>query len=354
MSNGNLNNMNNVQNVNVQTANVNSANIHSAGVPAAAIMQAANAQIPATNATNHVAPQIASPAQAEQQIQSHQLQALLSQLSTSQLASSQVPETQFSSTATQLGQSNVIPETPSSIGSATPMSTPSPHNPASPGIAALIGPDIAQALMQGLTGSSDQHGGKGGRRFPCRSCIYKAFGHSWPKCPSLNVVNVIISLISSKKEQYDRDSNVKRVSEALAKLGVDPTALGVNLERNQGQPQHASPSGGANAQLESAIMAALTGSGSASTMAPPTPSPITHIPACALQGIAARWLSAHYKTIARSIARAMARGLGFVTPCPNKQGKNAYFSKVSDTCTTGAQHRTLKERPILSGYRWQF
>ena len=39
-------------------------------------------------------------------------------------------------------------------------------------------------------------------------------------------------------------------------------------------------------------------------------------PACALQGIAARWLSAHYKTIARSIARAMARGLGFVTPCP--------------------------------------
>ena len=25
-----------------------------------------------------------------------------------------------------------------------------------------------------------------------------------------------------------------------------------------------------------------------------------------------------------------------------------------DTCTTGAQHRTLKERPILSVYRWQF
>ena len=27
---------------------------------------------------------------------------------------------------------------------------------------------------------------------------------------------------------------------------------------------------------------------------------------------------------------------------------------LSLTCTTGAQHRTLKERPILSGYRWQF
>ena len=27
---------------------------------------------------------------------------------------------------------------------------------------------------------------------------------------------------------------------------------------------------------------------------------------------------------------------------------------ASLTCTTGAQHRTLKERPILSGYRWQF
>ena len=57
-------------------------------------------------------------------------------------------------------------------------------------------------------------------------------------------------------------------------------------------------------------------------------------PACALQGIAARWLSAHYKTIARSMARAMARGLGFVTPCPNKQGKNAYFSKVPDASST--------------------
>ena len=29
-------------------------------------------------------------------------------------------------------------------------------------------------------------------------------------------------------------------------------------------------------------------------------------------------------------------------------------SPSSTTCTTGAQHRTLKERPILSGYRWQF
>ena len=27
---------------------------------------------------------------------------------------------------------------------------------------------------------------------------------------------------------------------------------------------------------------------------------------------------------------------------------------AEDTCTTGAQHRTLKERPISSGYRWQF
>ena len=57
-------------------------------------------------------------------------------------------------------------------------------------------------------------------------------------------------------------------------------------------------------------------------------------PACALQGIAARWLSAHYKTIARVIARAIARGLGFVTLCPNEQGKNAYFSKVSDASGT--------------------
>ena len=68
-----------------------------------------------------------------------------------------------------------------------------------------------------------------------------------------------------------------------------------------------------------------------------------HIPACALQGIAARWLSAHYKTIARSIARAMARGLGFVTPCPNKQGKNAYFSKVSDASGTASDAVNVRE-----------
>ena len=66
-------------------------------------------------------------------------------------------------------------------------------------------------------------------------------------------------------------------------------------------------------------------------------------PVCALQGIAARWLSAHYKTIARSIARAMARGLGFVTPCPNKHGKNAYFSKVSDSSGTASDAVNVRE-----------
>ena len=62
-----------------------------------------------------------------------------------------------------------------------------------------------------------------------------------------------------------------------------------------------------------------------------------------VQGIAERWLSAHYKTIARSIARAMARGLGFVTPCPNKQGKNTYFSKVSDASGTACDAVNVRE-----------
>ena len=225
--------------------------------------------------TLNAAAQVVSPVQAEQQIQAHQLQALLSQFSTSQPASSQIPETQSHCTPTQLGQGNVIPGTPSSVGSAAPMSTPSPQS-SNSGIAALIGPDIAQALVQGLTGSLEQGGGKGGRRFPCRSC--KAFGHSWPKCPSLNVVNVIISLITSKKEQYDRDNNVKRVSEALAKHGVDPTALGVNLERNQMPQQHTSHSTGATSQLESAIMTALTRSNPAHTPAFAMPSPTVPTP----------------------------------------------------------------------------
>ena len=75
---------------------------------------------------------------------------------------------------------------------------------------------------------------------------------------------------------------------------------------------------------------------------------------CALQGIAAGWLSAHYKTIARSIARAMAGGLGFVTPCPNKQGKNAYFSKVSDSSGTASDAVSVREDCKHSGphYEW--
>ena len=71
--------------------------------------------------------------------------------------------------------------------------------------------------------------------------------------------------------------------------------------------------------------------------------PRRRYPACALQGIAARWLSAHYKTIAHSIAHAMARGLGFVTPCPNKQGKNAYFSVVSDASSTACDAVNVRE-----------
>ena len=69
----------------------------------------------------------------------------------------------------------------------------------------------------------------------------------------------------------------------------------------------------------------------------------THIAACVLQGIAAPWLSAHYKDIARIIARAMAGGLGFVTPCPNKQGKNSYFSKVSDASGTASDVANVRK-----------
>ena len=39
----------------------------------------------------------------------------------------------------------------------------------------------------------------------------------------------------------------------------------------------------------------------------------------------------------------MARGLGFVTPCPNKQGKNAYFSKVSDASCTACDAVNVRE-----------
>ena len=44
-----------------------------------------------------------------------------------------------------------------------------------------------------------------------------------------------------------------------------------------------------------------------------------------------------------SIARAMARGLGFVTPCPNEQGKNAYFSKLSDASGTACDAVNVRE-----------
>ena len=39
----------------------------------------------------------------------------------------------------------------------------------------------------------------------------------------------------------------------------------------------------------------------------------------------------------------MAGGLGFVTPCPNKHGKNAYFSKVSDASSTACDAVNVRE-----------
>ena len=48
-----------------------------------------------------------------------------------------------------------------------------------------------------------------------------------------------------------------------------------------------------------------------------------------------------------------------ISGCKNRKAESphAIVCRVcgcNSTCTTGAQHRTLKERPILSGYRWQF
>ena len=39
----------------------------------------------------------------------------------------------------------------------------------------------------------------------------------------------------------------------------------------------------------------------------------------------------------------MARGHGFATPCPNKQGKNAYFSKVSDASGTASDVANVRK-----------
>ena len=80
----------------------------------------------------------------------------------------------------------------------------------------------------------------------------------------------------------------------------------------------------------------------------------TAYPSCVLQGIFFAF-NVHFKVrtgpcyrvlprdgsvrttkTSRVIARAMARGLGFVTPCPEKQGKNAYFSNVSDASGTAS------------------
>ena len=56
---------------------------------------------------------------------------------------------------------------------------------------------VLQTLLKGLSGDESSDGGSK-RKWPCRSC--KQTGHSLAKCPHLNVINVIVSLIMSKQE----------------------------------------------------------------------------------------------------------------------------------------------------------
>ena len=155
-----------------------------------------------------------------------------------------VPETQFSDgssmNAIQSALAGIVPGAPSQ----SPLQL-SEHSPTSSPASTMGGTDlhntVAQmlqggnnsvigALLKGLSGDESQ-GSEGRKKWPCRSC--KQVGHSWARCPQLNVVNVIVSLIMSKQEQVNTETNLKRVSDTLLQLGLSPAALGVGNQRDK-------------------------------------------------------------------------------------------------------------------------
>ena len=100
------------------------------------------------------------------------------------------------------------------------------------------------------------------RKWPCRSC--KQIGHSWAKCPQLNIINGIVSLIMSKQEQVNTENNLKKVSDTLLQLGLSPAALGINSQN--GKADH--PQTGAAAALAAALNQSLGVTANTSPSAP--------------------------------------------------------------------------------------
>ena len=195
--------------------------------------------------------------------------------------SSQVPETQLGqgSPENALGSllAGVVTETPSpeslvsmSLQQHLPNNSP---NTGANNAAALAGllqrsdSGILQTLLKGLSGDESSEGG-GKRKWPCRLC--KQTSHSWAKCPQLNVINVIVSLLMSKQEQVNTENNLKRVSDTLLQLGLSPAALGINSQKDKTDNAQT----GAAAALAAALNQSLgvTATASPATLLHSTPS----------------------------------------------------------------------------------
>ena len=189
-----------------------------------------------------------------------------------------VPETQIgdssSMNAIQSALAGIVPGTPSQ--NLLPLSEHSPSSsPASTTGGADLHNTVAQllqggnnsvisALLKRLSGDESQ-GTDGRKKWPCRSC--KQTGHTWARCPQLNVINVIVSLIMSKQEQVNTETNLKRVSDTLLQLGLSPAALGVGNQRDKADNSR----NGAAAALAAALTNSLGGTqqGLSHHLAPP-------------------------------------------------------------------------------------
>ena len=193
---------------------------------------------------------------------------------------------------------------------------------------------VIGALLKGLNGDDSSNNG-GRRKWPCRSC--KQMGHNWPRCPQLNVVNVIVSLIMTKQEQANTESNLQRVSDTLLQLGLSPAALGVGNRKDKSDNSQT----GAAAALAAALTNSLGNNqqglshqpAALMATAPQTAVPMpSHAPANA-EGPTAVNLQALFHSL----------GIANTAPAPSVQSQTGVINSIANnnTCAPSVQNALL-------------
>ena len=260
-----------------------------------------------------------------------------------------VPETQIgdssSMNAIQSALAGIVPGTPNQ--NLLPLSE---HSPSSSLASTTGGADlhntVAQllqggnnsvigALLKGFSGDESQ-GTDGRKKWPCRSC--KQTGHTWARCPQLNVINVIVSLIMSKQEQVNTETNLKRVSDTLLQLGLSPATLGVGNQRDKADNSR----NGAAAALAAALTNSLGGTqqGLSHHLAPPlapVPQPLAISPTQGQSSSSDNPAAGNLQSLFTSL------GIAHAPPAQTIQSRTGIFNSIAQnsSCSSTAPNALL-------------